>query len=348
MAFRLPKKLKELTLYTPVRETAPIRLNANESFLELPDEVRAEISEALAGIDLRRYPDPSAEKLLEAAASYFGVEPDCLVPGSGSDELLDLIIGSLLDPGSTMIQALPDFSMYGFYAAKHSIHAVDASAGSLEMNVQRIISMAKDYRARMVIFSNPCNPTSLRISPGEIDRMHRALPRTLLVVDEAYIDFAEGGSITELAPSSDRIIVLRTCSKALGAAAVRLGFAVCSPQLAAVLNSVRSPYNVNAMTQEVGRILFSHPEILREQTRRICRSRDELYLRLNEMAEEKKIRVIRPSTNFVLILTGRDEEVRDELLKRGISVRFLPCGLRITAGSPEENDRVAAALKEIL
>ena len=141
------------------------------------------------------------------------------------------------------------------------------------MYKRQLISRAREADAKLLIFSNPCNPTSLAATQADILRIVNGLPGCLVVVDEAYMDFAEG-SILRMAGEHDNLIVLKTCSKAFGMAAIRLGFAVARPGLILALKAAKSPYNVNSMTQAVGCVLFSHPGYLTGCANEIKSARD--------------------------------------------------------------------------
>lgn len=357
MGYQLPEKLKNLQPYDPVTASYRVRLDANESFLSLPDSLRKELAEAVAGLDLNRYPDPTAARLRGKAASFWDVPMQALTVGNGSDELIGLIVSSFLAPGESMVVALPDFSMYEFYAQMNGVRVYDAMklAGkngedALVLSADDMIRAVRETKAGLLIFSNPCNPTSLGLSKTEVRKIIEQLPDVLIVADEAYMEFAEDASVLREAAKSDHVIVLKTCSKAFGMAGIRLGFAISGPVLSRVLQAVKSPYNVNSMTQAAGCVLFDHPQYLRECIGKIRAARDELYqgiLRLR--AEKTEIKSVQPTvTNFVFLRTKRPAEICGALKERSISVRYLNGYLRISAGSKAENEAVLQALREIL
>ena len=342
MGYQLPEKIRNIKPYIPSEGACRVRLDANESFLVLPEAIRAEVAKAVSEIEFNRYPDPAAGKLCRKAAAVYGVSADSLVAGNGSDELIGLIIGSFLSPNDQMVVAVPDFSMYAFYAQMNGAKVCDARTVCAEkvrdtfaLSADLLVEAVRKTKAKLLIFSNPCNPTSLRLSAAEVRKIAESLPDVLVVVDEAYMEFAGGESMLQAAADSDHVIVLKTCSKAFGMAGIRLGFAVSGPLLSGVLRAVKSPYNVNSMTQAAGGVLFSHPEYLKECTEAICRSRDVLYRKLRDLKEQKKeILSIQPTeTNFVFLRTARPKEIWEELEKRGILIRLMGDYLRISAGS---------------
>lgn len=251
MAYTIPEKLKRLEIYEPVTEIYNVRLDANESFQNLPDDIRRDVLKAVEQVEFNRYPDPFAVKLCEKFGRFFHVKPELLTAGNGSDELISLIVPNFLESGDTMLVALPDFSMYTFYAQMNNIR-VEAlqKAEDMVTSAADILERAKDKNARLLIFSNPCNPTSLKLSRDDIIKIIEGTD-ALVIVDEAYMDFAEG-SVLDVVEKYHNLIVLKTCSKALGLAAIRLGFAAACKELTDILHALKSPYNVNSLTQAVG------------------------------------------------------------------------------------------------
>lgn len=349
MAYQIPEKLKNLEIYEPVTEEYQVRLDANESFQDLPADVRADVLDAVAKVNFNRYPDPYCTRLNQKFAAFFKVDPKCVTAGNGSDELISILVANFLCPGDTMMVALPDFSMYGFYAQMCGAK-VEALTKKEDMTVtaDEIIKRAKACGAKMLIFSNPCNPTSLGIGKNEILKIIGNC-EALVVVDEAYMDFTEG-SVLDQIKEYDNLIVLKTCSKAFGMAAIRLGFAVADEKLTNIIRAVKSPYNVNSMTQAAGCAVLDHPEYLRSCIRSIQLSREDLYERLKKMeAEKEDIETVFPTaTNFVYMKVRHSEEVFKELKKRSISIRLMGEYLRISAGTKEENDAVISAFHEII
>ncbi|MBQ5951040.1 MAG: histidinol-phosphate aminotransferase family protein [Lachnospiraceae bacterium] len=356
MAYVLPEKLRNIVPYAPGGEGVPVRLDANESFLAPSGEIWEEILERIAALKLNRYPDMLAGRLLALAGARYGVSPDLLTGGCGSDELIGLIFTHLLSPGDTCAFLMPDFSMYEVYANQSGVKGIDVGAdlyakqrlpGEEDSFVDTVIARVKKSGAKLFILSNPCNPTSLLIGREEMRRIHDALPDVLLISDEAYMEFArEAGSLLSLVEKSDHLIVLRTCSKAFGMAGIRLGFAAAPRTITNALRAVKAPYNLNVFTQAAGEVLFSHPEYLDRCIETIIASREALYAMVSQIAREKGWETDAPQTNFVLLRTGRDRKAAEYLKERGISVRTLSCGIRITAGSETENAAVVAALRE--
>lgn len=348
MSYTMPEKLKNLQIYDPVTETYRVRLDANESFMDLPEDVRKDVVEAVSKVEFNRYPDPKAAQLCRKFGEFFDIKPELLTAGNGSDELISIIVQSFLDKGETMLTVMPDFSMYVFYAQAIGARAEVLNKDSdMVVSAEDLIRRAKETNARMIIFSNPCNPTSLLVDRQDILRIIESVD-ALVVVDEAYMDFTEGSVVDEI-ENYDNLIVLKTCSKAFGMAAIRLGFAAANKEITGVLRTMKSPYNVNSMTQAAGCALLEHKDYLKECIQKIRRSRADLYDQIMKLAEKKiEITKVYPTeTNFVYMKTERAKEVFEALKRIGISIRFMNGFLRIAAGSEKENQEVLEALEQL-
>lgn len=349
--YKLPKRFERLAPYQPVTGDFSVRLDANESFIALPAELRDELAASVATLDFNRYPDPACRRLCNAFGQYYGVDGALAVAGNGSDELIGLIIAYLVGEDDCVCTVAPDFSMYSFYAglAGARLELFDKEPNALELNAEALIDFCRAKNARLLILSNPCNPTSLAASRADIVRIIDALDDCLVVVDEAYMDFAEG-SVIDMAGERDNLIVLKTCSKALGMAAVRLGFAVASPRITAALMAVKSPYNVNSMTQAAGELIFAHPDYLAQCAASIKQSRGELYGAMLTLAAEHSAieSVCDTQANFVFVKTRLARSLFEGAAREGVALRLMGGYLRITAGSAEENSRVTALLARLL
>ena len=285
--FQLNDKVKNLTPYEPISGTYEIRLDANESFLTFPKEIEDEMVDALRNSALNRYPDPMATKLVKGFADYFNVDADCVTAGNGSDEIISVIMNAFLQKGDKILTLEPDFSMYRFYAEIAECESVKYQKDeNLDVNIDDVIALAKEENVRIVIFSNPCNPTSRIVTKEDVRKLINNVD-SLVVLDEAYMDFAGDESLLEEFENYDNLIILKTCSKALGSAALRLGFAVANKTLTNVIRAVKSPYNVNSVSQALGEVLFSHPDYIDNCIETVVNSRKELYAELIKINNEK-------------------------------------------------------------
>ncbi len=351
MTYQLPEKLKNLEPYQPITGQFNVRLDANESFISIPETIRREIGEKVSQIDFNRYPDPYAVELCGKFAKYFYVPADLVVATNGSDELLFLLTSCFANAGDKLMMVKPDFSMYGIYAELAEMQVeVFEKDDALQIGVDDLIAAAKEKQVKLLMFSNPCNPSSLIESKADVLKIVDALEDTLVIVDEAYMEFADGASVLDEVQNYPNLMVLKTLSKAFGLAAVRLGFAVANETLINALKAAKSPYNVNTMSQVVGSIIFDHPEYIDHCIATIRTSRDSLYASLVEMkSRQPKIKSLQNTkSNFVYMEVEGAAEVFQALREQGIAIRLMKNYLRICAGSDEENNAVLQALEASL
>lgn len=340
--FELNTKVEHLTPYDPIEGKYPIRLDANESFVTLSKEMKAEIAAAVTDVHFNRYPDPYANEVRAGFASYFGVPKECVMAGSGSDEVISVVMNAFLQKGDTVLTVAPDFSMYAFYASLVECKVVTVQKNAdYTIDTDLLIETANRENARLIVFSNPCNPTGRVLEKEAVRRLITSV-KSLVVLDEAYMDFSDQSLLSEFS-QYDNLLILKTCSKAVGMAAVRLGFAVGQKRLIDVLQAVKSPYNLNTLTQTIGTVIFSHPEYLRASLHRIIESRDDLYGALLKIEEEfpQDFHPVPTDTNFVYVACKDAEGIFVYLKEKGIVVRKMGNCLRITAGKNYENDAVA-------
>ena len=223
MTYELNDKVKNLTPYDAVTGNYKIRLDANESFINPGESLKEEFFSALAAVKFNRYPDPMAAGLCEGFARYYGINPETVVAGNGSDELISIIMGSFLRHGDKVMTCSPDFSMYQFYGKLYEKNnlVIDKKEDMI-LTAADVLEAAGKGKPAAIILSNPCSPTSLVMSREDILKIVENTD-ALVILDEAYMDFSDQ-SIMEVIEKHDNLIILKTCSKALGLAAIRLGF----------------------------------------------------------------------------------------------------------------------------
>ena len=346
--FQLNEKVKNLTPYEPISGTYEIRLDANESFLKFPEEIEEKMVEALKNTAFNRYPDPNATKLVDGFSKYFGVNPECVTAGNGSDEIISVIMNAFLQKGDKILTLEPDFSMYRFYAEIAECQSVKYQKDeNLDVNIDDVIALANSENVRIVIFSNPCNPTSRIITKEDIRKLINNTD-ALVVLDEAYMDFAEDESLLGEFENYENLIILKTCSKALGSAALRLGFAVANKTLTNVIRAVKSPYNVNSVSQALGEVLFAHPDYIDNCIETVVNSRKELYSQILEINSDKIEKVFETHTNFVFLKVKNAKQVFEKMKENSIIIRNMGDYLRITAGNTQENEKMLKTFKKVL
>lgn len=352
MSYELVKKVKELEPYEPISGTYKIRLDANESFYNLPEEIRNEIKAIIDSTDFNRYPDPTAKELIKAFSDYYGIDSECVTATNGSDEMLYLLASAMLDRGSRVVVTDPDFSMYAFYSYLSENEILTfIKNDKLNIDIDELISFIKENNADMVIFSNPCNPTGCGISADDARKLVKEAEDCLVILDEAYMDFWDQPLLKE-AQDYDNLIVLKTASKAVGSASVRLGFAVANKTITKALRAVKSPYNVNTLSQKIGTIIYQHKELLRERTEQIKKQTCELYKGLKKLIDSYQLPffIYEPCANFVFVETEKAKDIYEFLLENSIAVRLFGkySALRITAGSEQENTALLVSFEQFI
>ena len=349
MSYLLCEKIRNLKPYDPIEGEYKIRLDANESYF-VPDEaLRQEMAQAAAAVAFNRYPDPYAAELCEAFAKLYGIPASSVTAGNGSDELISLICGSLLQKGDKLLTLSPDFSMYRFYGEifENPVTVFEKNA-DFSVDIDRLIAYIRENKIAALIFSNPCNPTGKGLTKEEARKLISSVD-ALVVLDEAYMDFWDQSLLQEVL-NYDNLIILKTCSKAIGMAALRVGFAVAGPALTTALKAAKSPYNVNSFSQAMAACILKKKELLESCRKALVASAAELQGMLSALAENFPVleQVYPTCTNFVFIRSEKSREIHKALLKRSIAVRCFGGYLRITAGSPSENRAVVEALEDIL
>ena len=350
MSYSLNKKIAGLTPYEPLSGTYDVRLDANESCYGFSEKLFEKVSEAMKAVAFNRYPDPYATELCKAFAAYYGVSPDSLTAGNGSDELINIIVTAFSLKGEPCYSFKEDFSMYRFYGEIAECERVILpKREDLTIDVDVVIEELNKTKTGMILFSNPCNPTSLGLKREEVRKLIRSV-ECLVVLDEAYMDFWDQSLLSEV-NEYDNLIILRTCSKAFGMAGIRLGFAVANGMITRALRAVKSPYNVNTVTQAIGAAVLQEKELLQERTASIVASKNALQEAILPLAAEfpSLLEVVYPSvTNFVFIKTASAKAIAGKLGERSVAIRCFDGFIRITAGTEEENAIVIRELRNVL
>jgi len=334
----------------PVPKTSGlVELHANESPWPLPPQVRGEIAAAIAEAPIHRYPDGAGDAVKAALARHLPL-PDgaALAIGNGSDELIQVITIAVAAPGACVLAPDPTFVMYRIYAGQSGMRYVGVPLeADFTLDVERFLAAVARERPALVWLATPNNPTGRRLPVEAIERIAAAAPG-LCVVDEAYADFA-GSTLLPRVLEFPNVVVLRTLSK-VGLAGVRLGYAAGHPAWIAEFDKVRSPYNVNALTQAVVPVVLGAADVLAGQVASIRRERDRLAAALAALPGTS---VVPSDANFLLVRVPDANARAAALRARGILVKNVHGAhpltancLRITVGTPPENDRLLEAMKE--
>ncbi|KAF1708004.1 histidinol-phosphate transaminase [Pseudoxanthomonas sacheonensis] len=345
--------LRDFTGYKSARSESlqgGVWLNANESAWANPADAKA---------TSRRYPDPQPAALRSALAGLYGCEESQLLIGRGSDEAIDLLVRALCNPGrDAVIVTPPVFGMYAVCARLQDAPVIEVplrdGADGFVADLDAVAAMAVESNAKLVFLCSPSNPAGSAIPLAEIERLaERIEGKALLVVDEAYGEFSDLPSATTLQARQPNIAVLRTLSKAHALAAARIGVVIADAALIEVLRRCQAPYPVPTPCAELALAGLS-PEALAETEKRVALIRSERARLQAALAGLPEVRHVYPSQgNYVLARFRDAESAFRSLLAAGVVVRDqraapqLGDALRITVGSPEQNDRVISALRRI-
>jgi histidinol-phosphate aminotransferase len=323
-----------------------IKLDANEN----PYGCSPRVKQALSVFPyFNIYPDASQTELRKLFQSYTGVGAEHIAAGSGSDQLIDLILRLFLSPGDEVINCVPTFDIFRFSTKlcngklvevlRDEDYRVDVSA------VKKAISK----RTKMILLANPNNPTGTPTPKQDIlELLDTGVP---LLADEAYVEFS-GETATKLVPQYKNLMVLRTFSKWAGLAGFRVGYGILPPQIAEYLLRIKLPYNVNVAALIAVRESLKDIDYLRNNVKAIVAERDRL---LGELKKLEWLETLPSQANFIFchVLKGKASEIQQKLQDRGILIRYfdlplLQNSLRISVGKPEHTDAVIKALKEVV
>ena len=328
-----------------------IKLASNENPLPPSDRVQQAIIAALP--NLNRYPDGSGYYLRQALAKKHDVSADQVILGNGSNELIELVVRSFLKSGDEAVVPHPSFVVYPM---------IVQAAGGI-----RVMVMLKDHRldleamaraitpmTKIVFIANPNNPTATIVTKDEVAHFMSRLPeRTIVVFDEAYLEFAQGPDFPdtlEYVKQGRKVVTLRTFSKAASLAGLRIGYGIADADCVALMNRIRQPFNVNALGQVAALAALEDEAHTLECVRMIEAGRHYLYDEFNGLG----VKYVPSRANFILVDVGRSaSDIYQRLLKEGVIVRpMTPFGmesaLRISVGTPQENRRLVKALRTVL
>ena len=300
---------------------------------------------------VNRYPDPRHTLLKHRIAELRAVDPNRVVLGNGSDEVIDLLIRSTCCPGVDNIVVFePGYSMYAVSAAVNDVEVrrIDLTAGF--QPDERALAAAVDSRTKLVFLCTPNNPTGGVIPLATIERICRNCPECLVVADEAYIDFADAPSAVTMLDDVPNLFVLQTLSKAWGMASLRIGIGIGPVAVVEVLGKVKPPYNIGGPAQARALELLADTAGFDARVAEIKRERERLFRELGAAGIFRKVYL--SQANFLLAIADDCRAVYEFLARNGVVVRLrdlpplISGGLRISVGTPAENDKLLKLLKD--
>ncbi len=321
-----------------------VKLDANENLYGPCEDIR----DAVANADLHIYPDPGQVALREAIAGYLDVTPEQVVAGSGADDLIDILIRLTLP--QAVVTATPTFGMYSFLAKISGVGFIEVPrAEDFSLDLCEIARAVKDEGARLVFLTSPNNPTG-NVIPDDDLRTLCALD-ALIVVDEAYAEFS-GSTLVPYLAEYDNLVILRTFSKWAGLAGLRCGYSLSHPDLAEKMMAIKQPYNVNVAADVAARAAIAHRAEIFETVKALVAERDRMVRLVSELGW---LTPCPSEANFVLFAVDASRSAADiaaGLRKQGVLIRYydrpdLRGYIRISAGRPEDTDRLIAALRTL-
>jgi len=346
---RVKRNIKELRAYSVSQIDCSIKLDGNESPFQLPPEIREILGEELIGIDIHRYPDPESRELREKIARAGGVPTDGVLLGNGSDELIGMLVETCTGLTGRVLYPTPTFSMYGLTAIAMGAEVIEVPLDQdFDIDIVSTIDSIQVSDPDIIFLASPNNPTGNTYSEDKIKSIIETA-EGIVVVDEAYSDFS-GYTFMPYLQKNENLVILRTLSK-VGFAGLRLGMLYAHPDLVQELNKVRYPYNINSLSQAAAELVLENHEFVSENIQLIIRERDRVF---GELKPLNGIELFSSDANFILFRVGEAERVFSELVDRDILIRnFNKPGrlencMRVTIGTPEENNAFISALGDIL
>ncbi|HLO49423.1 MAG TPA: histidinol-phosphate transaminase [Kamptonema sp.] len=373
--------LAQLTAYSPhpggtsgdsakSEEILLDRLDTNESPYDFPDELKQKLGWSYQQlIETNRYPDGSYWTLKDAIAQYISesasliqnssITADNISVGNGSDELIrSLLIATCLGGEGTILVANPTFSMYAILAQTLGIPVANVARSQENFAIdlsaaQSVIEQTQSPPVRVVFVVHPNSPTANPLTSNEIDWLRKLPEKILVVIDEAYFEFSQNTLVGEL-PQHPNWVILRTFSKAFRLASMRVGYAIAHPELIATLEKIRLPYNLPSFSQTAAQFALAQRQLLQSSIPETLAERSKLIAAL---AQHPKLQVwpsaanflyLRLKTNNTLPLEEQHQMLMQQLKAQGTLIRHTGGGLRITVGTPAENQRTIQRLEAIL
>ncbi len=357
-ALPIRDELRGKSAYGAPQLDVPVRLNTNENPFALPDEIIERITERVrdAARGLNRYPDRDAVELRTALAAYLtrtGGHPvavDQVWPANGSNEVLQQLLQAFGGPGRSALGFEPSYSMHSLIARGTGTTWISGPrAADFGIDPRAAVAAITEHRPDVLFICSPNNPTGTAVPPQTVLALHdaaQAAKPSIVVVDEAYVEFSHAASLLPLLEGRPHLVISRTMSKAFGAAGLRLGYLAADPAVVDAMQLVRLPYHLSAVNQATALAALEHTDTLLKYVELLKDERDRVAGRLATAGFE----VSTSDANFVQF--GRFDDAHaawQSLLDRGVLVRDngVPGWLRVSVGTPAENDAFLEAVSAL-
>ena len=343
------KPIEETKRQLGLKEVVKLASNENP-FGPSPKAVLA-LKKNLSGVN--RYPDAQGFYLKKRLSKYYELPADNFVLGNGSDELIDVVIKTFVEPEENIVTSDTTFLEYEIIAAVNGRKIKKSPLRYFKYDLEAMLKLV-DKKTKLIFIANPNNPTGTYVTKYEVRDFLNALPKQIIVVfDEAYdsfIDVDDYPDSLSYLKMEKRAIILKTFSKAYGLAGLRLGYAIAAPELTTYLERVRQPFNVNSLAQAAGIAALDDVNFLKKTRQLTLKGKDFIYQELSRMG----LGYVPSVANFILIDTGTDgQKVFKAMLKFGVIVRQmsqygLKNFIRLTIGTQKENLRAINVLRKVL
>lgn len=343
--------IRALTPYHVPESAGMVKLDAMENPYGLPPALRARLARLVEDASLNRYPDPGAGPLKARLRKSFAVpQAAALLLGNGSDEIIQMLVLAAARPGAVVLGVEPSFSMFRMISAFAGVRYVAVELREdFGLDAGRVLEAIEQHQPGLIFLACPNNPTGNLFDVAAIECIIAAA-QGMVVIDEAYHAFADRSFMSRV-PHQANLLVMRTLSK-VGLAGLRLGVLAGREEWIAQLDKLRLPYNVSTLTQMVACEVLKHDAVLTEQAAAIKLERGRL---LRELQGIPGLTAYPSDANFILFRIGHAERVFDGLIQRGVLIkslhgshRLLANCLRVTVGTPQENNAFLAALTRTL
>lgn len=342
-------QLAEVVPYDPKYIPAEIMNSANENPRDVEESIKREINSAVRKVSLNRYPDPLGNELRDMIAEANGLDRNQVLLGNGGDELLFNLALAYGGPGRKFLNMPPTFSVYVNNAQLTNTEVVNVPRREdFSIDEEAVLARVAEGDIDYIIVTSPNNPTGM-LAPDDFVLKLLDATDALVMVDEAYFEFSRS-SLRPYLAMHENLVLLRTFSKAFSLAGVRLGYLLGNESVIREFMKVRQPYSVDAISQAVGRVVFANRAKFEPRIEEIISERARM---LDELAAIEGVTVYPSESNYILFKVDQAGAVWDKLFDRGILIRdfsrakYLENCLRVSIGTPEENDAFLNALREI-
>jgi histidinol-phosphate aminotransferase len=337
-------ELRKLTPYISHEVSYRVKLDANESPFELPQKIREKLADYfMKGPGLNLYPDNESINLRRMLADYWSVDHDSIVVGTGSNQLIQMIITVFVGKGDRVVIPCPTFSMY-------KINTIIAGGIPAEvplkkekdfaLDVDALIDTVNKEGAKVAFLCNPNNPTGGLISIEDIEKVAAKCTGTIIVVDEAYAEFCDQSAIP-LIERYENLVVLRTFSKAYLLAGARCGYSISNIDVSKEINKIRPTFNLSSLTQLIAKMVFEEREEVEKMIGYLNDQREYLF---GELKKLKNVYVYPSRANYILLRVQAAKEISCKLYEKGVLIRsfsddsVLSDCIRVSVGTKEQND----------